>query len=54
LINVREDEYDSRCNIYNFIFLGTTEKAKAKVNRNELIGILKRAADPIRASVIIR
>jgi len=54
LINVRKDKYDSRCNIYNFIFLGTTEKAKAKVNRNELVRILKRAADPIRTSVIIR
>ena len=51
LINVREDKYDSRHNVYNFIFLGTTEKAKAKVNRNELIGILKKAADLIRTSV---
>jgi type I restriction enzyme M protein len=51
LINVREDKYDSRRNVYNFIFLGTTEKAKAKVNRNELIGILKKAADLIRTSV---
>jgi len=54
LINVRNDKYDSRFKIYNFIFLGTTEKAKMKVNRNELFGILKRATDPIRTSVIIR
>jgi len=51
LINVRENKEDSRRKIYRFVFLGPTEKARSKVNRNELIGILKRAADLIRTSV---
>jgi hypothetical protein len=45
LINVLEDKSDSRRNIYNFVLLGKAKKVKGKVNRNELIGILKRAAD---------
>ena len=51
LIQVREDKGDSRRNVYNFVFLGPTKKAKGKVNRNELIGVLKKAADLIRTSV---
>jgi len=51
LINIRENKEDSRRKIYRFVFLGPTEKARSKVNRNELIGILKRAADLIRTSV---
>jgi len=51
LINVREDKEDSRRKIYRFVFLEPTEKAKSKVSKNELIGILKKAADLIRTSV---
>ena len=51
LINVKEDKSDSRRNIYNFVFLGKAKEVKGKVNRNELIGILKKAADLIRTSV---
>jgi len=51
LIQVREDKGDSRRNVYKFVFLGRAEKVKEKVSRNELIGILKKAADLIRTTV---
>jgi len=51
LIQVREDKGDSRRNVYKFVFLGRAEKVKEKVSRNELIGVLKKAADLIRTTV---
>jgi len=51
LIQFREDKGDSRRNVYKFVFLGRAEKVKEKVSRNELIGILKKAADLIRTTV---
>jgi len=51
LIKVREDKGDSRRNVYKFVFLGRAEKVKERVSRNELIGVLKKAADLIRTTV---
>jgi type I restriction enzyme M protein len=51
LIEVRENPHDSRRNIYRFRFLRAAAPKGKKIDRDELVRLLKRAADLIRTSV---
>jgi len=51
LIEVRENPHDSRRNIYRFRFLRAAAPKGKRIDRDELLRLLKRAADLIRTSV---
>jgi len=51
LIEVRENPHDSRRNIYRFRFLRAAAPKGKRIDRDELVRLLKRAADLIRTSV---
>jgi len=51
LVQVREDNEDSRRNVYRFVFLNRAINVKGKVKRDDLIALLKKASDLIRTTV---
>ena len=51
LVQVREDNEDSRRNVYRFVFLNKAINVKGKVKRDDLIALLKKASDLIRTTV---
>ena len=51
LVQVREDNEDSRRNVYRFVFLNKAINLKGKVKRDDLIALLKKASDLIRTTV---
>ncbi len=54
LILVKEDPQDSRKNIYRFKLLAVTKQVSKKIDKGELLRLLKRAADLIRTAVDYR
>ncbi|MGC9147794.1 MAG: N-6 DNA methylase [Infirmifilum sp.] len=54
LILVKENPQDSRKNIYRFKLLAVTKQVSKKIDKGELLRLLKRAADLIRTAVDYR
>ncbi|MGB9831426.1 MAG: N-6 DNA methylase, partial [Fervidicoccus fontis] len=54
LILVKENPQDSRKNIYRFKLLAVTKQASKKIDKGELLRLLKQAADLIRTAVDYR
>ncbi|PMP88308.1 MAG: restriction endonuclease subunit M, partial [Desulfurella sp.] len=54
LILVKENPQDSRKNIYRFKLLAVTKQVSKKIDKGELLRLLKQAADLIRTAVDYR